>query len=224
MTNELHNRLMKARVDAGFRTAIDAARRYGWNEFTYRAHESGVRGVKPKTIKEYSKAFKVSEAWLATGISVESEQTFTPIVSFIPIRGFVAAGLWQDVGYTQEHTDEAIPMMPGLKHPPSFYYALKVQGVSMNKTFKDGEILVCLDLRSSGVEIFDGDIVIVERLREQEGFREVTAKRVRKQNGRYELWPESTDKNHQEPIIFTGESDATEIRIIARVEGGYRTF
>jgi len=39
MTDEIHNRLMKARVDAGFRTAIDAARRFGWNEFTYRAHE-----------------------------------------------------------------------------------------------------------------------------------------------------------------------------------------
>lgn len=224
MTEEIHNRLMKARVDAGFRTAIDASRRFGWNEFTYRAHESGLRGVKQKTIKEYAKAYKVSEAWLATGNSVEMESVQIPITNFIPVKGLVAAGLWQDVGFTQEYTEEAIPMMPGLKHPPAFYYALKVQGTSMNRLFVEGEILVCLDIQSSGVEIFDGDIAIVERLREQEGLREVTAKRVRRKNGRIELWPESTDPKYQDPIIFTGESENTEIRIIARVEGGYRTF
>ena len=58
---------MKARVAAGYATAADAARAFGWTKPTYFSHENGSRGIGVKTAAKYGKAFKVSGAWLLTG-------------------------------------------------------------------------------------------------------------------------------------------------------------
>ena len=63
---EPHERLQQARLAAGFAEAVDAARRYGWNEVTYRAHENGTRGM-GRQVQKYAKAFKVTPEWLLYG-------------------------------------------------------------------------------------------------------------------------------------------------------------
>lgn len=60
-------RLSWARAQAGFKTATDAARRFGWNENTYRSHENGARDPKPEIAKIYARAFKVDQNWLYMG-------------------------------------------------------------------------------------------------------------------------------------------------------------
>ncbi|MGV6875891.1 LexA family transcriptional regulator [Pseudochelatococcus sp. B33] len=67
MTDSQGERLQRAREDAGYETAADAARAFGWNEITYRAHENGGRGLKADVVKRYAKAFRVSESWLFSG-------------------------------------------------------------------------------------------------------------------------------------------------------------
>lgn len=62
-----HHRLQQARVRAGYSTASDAARNFGWNENTYRSHENGERGLKQEVARRYASAFEVSSAWLLTG-------------------------------------------------------------------------------------------------------------------------------------------------------------
>ena len=65
--NEMYERLQAARRCAGYANATDAARAFGWNETTYRAHESGRRGLKNEVAVRYAKAFRTDEAWLLTG-------------------------------------------------------------------------------------------------------------------------------------------------------------
>lgn len=65
--SNLEDRLKAARKAAGYETAADAARAFGWNENTYRSHESGIRGVPRQSIVKYARAFKVSVDWLLTG-------------------------------------------------------------------------------------------------------------------------------------------------------------
>lgn len=60
-------RLVWARTRAKFATASDAARRFGWNENTYRSHENGQRGISKKAAAQYAKAFKVPVEWLLYG-------------------------------------------------------------------------------------------------------------------------------------------------------------
>lgn len=64
--SEPHNRLREARLKAGYESAADAARAFGWKEVTYRAHESEGRGV-DKSLEKYAKAFGVMPEWLRYG-------------------------------------------------------------------------------------------------------------------------------------------------------------
>lgn len=66
MTDQ-HERLAKARRDAGFRTAIAATSHNGWNYSTYSQHERGQRGLTRKMAAKYGEAYNVSPGWLLTG-------------------------------------------------------------------------------------------------------------------------------------------------------------
>lgn len=61
-----HIRLKNARLKAGFRTAGEAADRFGWNDSTYRGHENAQNGYK-RMAPTYAKAFGVSAAYLMFG-------------------------------------------------------------------------------------------------------------------------------------------------------------
>ncbi|RAI33737.1 hypothetical protein CH340_11355 [Rhodoplanes serenus] len=84
-------RLSQARQRAGFESATDAARRFHWNENTYRSHENGARDVSRKAAERYGKAFKVSSGWIlygeGEGIAPESGK-----VASVPLVGYVGAG------------------------------------------------------------------------------------------------------------------------------------
>lgn len=60
-------RLVKARIDAGFESAADAALALGIAYPTYAGHENGARGIKNELAVRYAKKFKVSLEWLVTG-------------------------------------------------------------------------------------------------------------------------------------------------------------
>lgn len=60
-------RLRYARKAAGFENASDAARAFGWNVNTYRAHENSNRGVRREVAIAYARAFRVNLRWLMTG-------------------------------------------------------------------------------------------------------------------------------------------------------------
>lgn len=59
-----HERLKEARQAAGYDSAADAARAFGWSAPLYRHHENGTRGISSKRALIYSRAFKVSPSWL----------------------------------------------------------------------------------------------------------------------------------------------------------------
>lgn len=61
------DRLRKAREDAGFKSASEAARRHGWTISTYLAHENGQNGFSIGQAVEYATKFNVDPAWLLTG-------------------------------------------------------------------------------------------------------------------------------------------------------------
>lgn len=78
-----HGRLQIARSKAGYQTASEAARAFGWNENTYRSHENGERGLKRPVAERYAKAFKVSPAYLLLGTQEERFVSRTPILGRI---------------------------------------------------------------------------------------------------------------------------------------------
>lgn len=142
----------------------------------------------------------------------------------LPVIGRVAAGMWLEIDGNDEFGEPLfeIPIPRDPRYPAEAVYGLLVEGTSLNKTARPGEVLVCLDILALGIDPADGDLVVVERIKNQGGLREVTAKRLRiKTKPRsIELWPESDDPRWQTPIVLDGEppDDDLEVRIIARVE------
>lgn len=79
-------RLRWIREQRKFADATSAARRYNWNENTYRSHENGNRPLSKRAAAKYANAYKVPVAWLLFG-----EGSMTP-----PIDPEVAT-LWQNL-------------------------------------------------------------------------------------------------------------------------------
>lgn len=59
---EQGKRLKQARVDAGYRSAREAALSNHWPESTYRAHETGTRTIGQDDAERYAKRFRAAGA------------------------------------------------------------------------------------------------------------------------------------------------------------------
>jgi transcriptional regulator with XRE-family HTH domain len=60
-------RLHAARLAAGYASATEAARKFGWSEPRYRSNESAARGLSEAAARTYGRAFGVSAEWLLRG-------------------------------------------------------------------------------------------------------------------------------------------------------------
>ena len=60
-------RLRHAREAAGFRNSTDFCRAQGLRHNTYDHHETGRRGIKLQTLKDYASMLRVNLAWLVEG-------------------------------------------------------------------------------------------------------------------------------------------------------------
>ncbi|EXL06238.1 hypothetical protein BG46_15815 [Brucella anthropi] len=176
------------------------------------------------TLPKLAQALGVDPLWLEKGISssapIIAKPSLTPIqqsVGSIPVTGKVAANTWlsvddMDFGYDDI---EYVPSASG--YPVELQFALKVEGNCLNKIANHGDRLICLDIAKTGIETEDGDLVIVERSRFEGQMIERTAKRLRRTADGYELWPESTDPAHQEPIKLHRVDNGDHVRIIGKV-------
>lgn len=224
---EAAKRLESARIARGFKTPKDASRFFGWTYETYIQHEQGHRGISRAAAK-YAKAFRVSEGWLLTGEGtppkgqpedsgggglVETSST----IGMIPVSGRVAANTWlsvEDMNFGYNDMDY-VPTVGG--YPVEWQFALIVEGNCLNKIASHGDRLVCLNTIISGVDVVSDDLAIVERRRFGGQMVERTAKRVRQAADGYELWPESNDPAHQEPIRLYRVPEGEDVQVIGKV-------
>lgn len=100
----MSERLKEARIKAGFTSARSAAERFGWKGSTYAAHENGQNKFDADVAIVYGKAFRVSPAWLLTGLGK------APSRRLVPLIGFVSAGAEANLfGEGQGPFDEVDP-------------------------------------------------------------------------------------------------------------------
>lgn len=126
-------RLAQARARAGFDNATDAARRYHWNENTYRSHENGVRDVSRKAAERYGKAFKVSSGWLLYGEGDGAAQSDGKRTT-VPLVGYVGAGANAHLfGEAQGPFDE----VPAPDDATDDTVAVEIRGESLGSFFDE---------------------------------------------------------------------------------------
>lgn len=200
----------------------EVATRAGMRQQGIASIESG-EVKRPRRLRELAQALETTEDYLLRETDEDALIALEniPVKMGIPISGEVAAGLWLEIGLPAQEPTEWLPFMPDMGWKPEATYAIRVRGNSVDKLAPHGSILICTDLAESGLKVKDNDLVVVEHIREQEGKRQVTVKRIRARRGGWELIPESTDP-YWKPIVIrrdmTERDGDEEIRVIARVE------
>ena len=132
------------------------------------------------------------------------------------VMGEVAAGSWLEHRFASDEYLYPLPLIAGDPGVRKAMIGLIVRGESMNKIAKDGDILFTEVISETGAEWDNGDVVVVERQRDQGGLYEVSAKRVRVSKRRVELIPESTHPDFQEPLEL-GDSEKDTVRVVGIV-------
>lgn len=223
MVNAKSERLKTARAKAGFDSAADAARAFGWTESAYRHHENGTRGFGADAAKKYGRAFKVKPGWLL-GLDNVSEVPPAPLNEDdrLVVNGSVEAGVWRNSEYWNDERAFVIEGMPS-PVPGAKRFGLVVIGNSMDVFYEPGSVLDCVSIFSGGTKPKSGDHVIVEHVR-PDGLRELTVKEYREESGGYLLMPRSKDPKFK-PLEYPGpdENHAGEagVHVIAFVMTAY---
>lgn len=82
-------KLVWARIRAGFKSAGEAARAHSWNENTYRSHENGERGIRPKAAEVYALAYGLRPSFFLTGADDLTTTSHIPLLGNIGDRGII---------------------------------------------------------------------------------------------------------------------------------------
>lgn len=213
MSTPQSERLRLARIKAGYASAADACRAFGWSEGTYRHHDNGTRGFGADAAKRYGRAFKVKPGYLMMmdGVDDASPNDFIADENLI-VGNSVAAGVWRE-------PLEGLPIME-IEVPPPVRNAKRmgftVDGYSMDLHYPPGTVLDCVSIFTNGVRPETGDHVIVQRVK-PDGLRELTVKEFLERGGRYFLVPRSTKPEFQAEIEV-GAPDENMLEDEERVE------
>lgn len=136
-----HQRLRQIRVEAGYVTALAAAKALGVSTVTYTSHENGTKGIS-RNAERYARFFSASLEWLLTGRG-QVRRPPAPhggSAQLVEVSGLVGAGAL--VEPIERAPGANIPAFVELP-PASDMTAFIVVGDSQYPRFLDGETILC---------------------------------------------------------------------------------
>lgn len=203
-----------------FETAKDAADAFGWNEVTYRSHESGGRGIPLPAARKYAVAFGSTPAFiLGIGASGGANSSAVNPVTLVPLVAKASAGAFRfDEGLEIEGVE--VPAVPRADIPAGVQYAVEVDGPSVNLKIPHGAFAICAPYDKFPGGPKHGQLVHV--VRERAGLHEHTIKEIRYTREGTMLMPCSSDPRYQEAIELAASEDDTTVRIHGVVIGSFQ--
>lgn len=150
MATDIHSRLKQARIDAGYDTASDAARAFGWTVSSYLGYENGDRQPGKDTARKIAEAYRISLDWLLTGRGTAGRK------STLTIMGRIGAGAEIDAGVEQV-PEEGLYDIEATIPLPDGAIGFEVVGESMWPRYDPGDVIVCLRDGVPLQELLDGD-------------------------------------------------------------------
>lgn len=152
----MNERLKQARINAGYKSAKDAADALGVKYPTYAGHENGASGTgfRPEDGQRYARKFKVSFEWLMSGRG--SMLTSTPRTT--TIAGKAGASTDGRVIYAEGQGGLGAVLLPEGATEGSV--AIEVEGYSMG-FLADGALIFYSETHSAPTDDMLGLIVVV---------------------------------------------------------------
>lgn len=158
--DQAHDRLRKARIAAGFKSAAAAAdaQTPKWNKNSYSSNENGNAPFSFKTAQKYASAFGVRAEWLYTGQGpVNDEQSSEKLVRIIGTVGAANDGMV--IMETAHERWDFAPLPPGGTEKAS---ALEVRGGSMPGIADEGSLLYFEEQLTKPSKDMINRVVVVE--------------------------------------------------------------
>lgn len=145
-------RLKRARIEGGYRTAVDFARALGINITTYHHHENGRRGIPEDAARRYAKALDLNFSSLLFGDELQKVAA-VPIVGVIHGRGEITlmkdtntdlSATLSAVDEAQESTGNWSGVTLQKIHVPDFTQmeTLVVQGNELYPAYREGDAVL----------------------------------------------------------------------------------
>lgn len=175
------------------------------------------------TLTALAQVLGVTPAWLAfadgndlRGISDQNNQArlaskFLRSVA-IPLVGTVSGGVWREVDNLDQDEKPASPFLPDPRWPADKQFALKIEGESINRVARDGDIIAVVDIHALQTQVADDALVVVEESRDGALIR-TTAKRLRRRGKLTELHADSDDPRWRDVRLII-EPDTDDARLI----------
>lgn len=150
---EPKHRLQKAREEAGFKTATDAARAHKGllGKDLLISNENGNRPISRKAAEKYAQAFNVKAGWILYGETANEDRADIDV----PLLSMVSASNLRDQPGVSEH--DIIRHIKIGELPRGDWIALQVEGDSMNRVAPDGAIIL---VDRSDSRLLDGRLYI----------------------------------------------------------------
>ena len=226
--------LRAARERKGYPDAESAAAAMGVSAITYRAHENGWRGmsraatryarffgIPVETLLEGSSDTPVSD-FHAPGVDIAGSGTSSPGTQYATLRlvGVVAGGLWREVEALDQSDAPPSPIAPDPRWPATRQYALRVDGDSINRVARHGDLVAVVDVHALEAPPPDGALVVVEETRDDGALVQTTAKRLRRRaSGLVELHADSDDPRWRDVRLVVEPGTADDRPITTRIAG-----
>ncbi len=171
--------------------------------------EKGKYTPKMKTLSELARLFNVSiNDLMEKDLSNTKPQIDTLLVTAIPVVAKISAGL---PIYTEENIIEYTYIPSQMTKGGKELFGLKVSGDSMDKEFREGDVVVVE--KDSVVE--NGQIGVVN----VNGYN-ATVKRIRYNEDKIILLPESNNSDHL-PQVYTNDD---EIKVVGKVVSSMKFY
>jgi phage repressor protein C with HTH and peptisase S24 domain len=165
---------------------------------------------------------------VAAGVAPPDAKSTEPLmvdVDFLPIRYEVGAGNWQEIADNQTFFGVGT-VAPDPAYTGFAQWLERVQGDSMDREYRPGDLVHVVDAIALGYAPRHGDHVVLVRRRMDGSEMERTIKEVvRRKDGATEFWPRSNNPRWNSPItLFEGVAtdDTTEVEVGGLVIGSYR--
>lgn len=205
------------------------SRLVGDNPYLVRDILSGKsRNPRSDTLSAVADALEVPLGAILKGGSTDVVRPSRVAPAFLPVKYRVRAGAWVEMDASAQVLPAAAqPVSPDERYVQWPQWLELVEGDSIDLLIKSGSFAHVVDAIEMGYAARDGDLVVVERRRDDGALRERTIKQVAMVGRRIELWPRSTNPQWQSPLIISAgvrAAEDVEVEIVGLVVGAYSSF
>lgn len=175
-----------------------------------------------RSIERLAKRFDCPPEWLAFDVNRDSSSNGT-----IPMLGAVSGGIWREQESIDHDQAPPSPFRADPRWPSIRQFALKVEGESINRIARDGDIIAVVAVEALDAPLANDALVVVEESRDDGTLIRTTAKRLRRKGNLSELHADSDDPRWRDVrlVIEPNTSDARQVvtRVIGLVTAVHRS-